>query len=181
MKLKEDQLERKKQEKTNYSFVLKCLAGLTAAAVIAAGIIAAIATKVSAAVLTGIAAKTMLAAAALTTPIGPIIGAIFGGLAFVALVIALPLLLIDRNSSTATVSSGYFGGWGYTPSYRSTFYNPAPAYSYGSGTVHTHPGPSSNIHTHTHGHSSNIHTHGPSSSTTHTHGHSSHSHVHGHR
>ncbi|HAT1658247.1 TPA: hypothetical protein RG395_001720 [Legionella pneumophila] len=144
----------KKEDNTNYSFLLKCMAAATAALATAA-IVTALVVKATATAAVG------FGVAATGVALSPLLF-VGGALLAVAGICCLPLLLCCGSSrGVYTVSS--------TPAYRpwsnvwSTGYNPTfhthPVYNTGgtyhthhSGTVHTHPNP-----VHTHG--NNVHVH----------------------
>ncbi|KTD55715.1 hypothetical protein Lsan_3267 [Legionella santicrucis] len=163
--------QTKQKDTTNYSFLLKCMAALTAAAVATAGIFAAISLKSAAATTTTIAAKMAFASA--FTPIFPI------ALVLIGLVCVLPFLF-SRNTTympSRTVTTGYNSFGFYSPSY-STASVYTDSHHHGhqdTGSVYT----SSHVHghdNHVHGHDSHAHGH-----DSNTHGHSAGGYVHGHR
>lgn len=145
----------KQENNTNYSFLLKCMAALTAAAVATAGIFAAVSLKSAAATTTTIAAKMAFASA--FPPIFPI------ALVLIGLVCVLPFLF-SRNNTTyipnRTVTTGYNSFGFYSPSYSTTSVYPDTHHHEhpDTGTVYT----SSHIHGHdsnVHGHDSHVHVH----------------------
>lgn len=163
----------KQNNTTNYSFLLKCMAALTAAAVATAGIFAAVSLNSAAATTTTIAAK--MAFASTFTPLFPIAFVLIG------LVCVLPFLF-SRNTTytpSSTVTTGYNTFGFYSPS-NSTASVYTDSHHHGhqdTGSVYT----SSHVHGHdsrVHGHDSGSNVHGHDS---HTHGHSTSVYVHGHR
>ncbi|PWY56052.1 hypothetical protein DGG96_08920 [Legionella qingyii] len=166
---------KQQEDDTNYSFLLKCMAAFSAAAIATAGVIAAVSLKSAAVATTALAAKTLLASAFIFTPVLPI--ALFA----IGLMLVVPFLFGCNNNTYTTVRTttpGYrsYGSYSfYTPS---SVYNGFPYSDYGTGTVyastaHSHGHPTSGT---VHGHSSShVHGHGDS----HVHGHGG-SHVHGH-
>ncbi|MDR3443488.1 MAG: hypothetical protein P4L65_10825 [Legionella sp.] len=180
------------EDRTNYSFLLKCLAAVTAAALFIAGIIAA------ASLNAGTTGSFMLASSSAFAPIIPI------ALTCIGLVCLLAYLCSDNNNTNTTVHMGgtrpYGGAFfsnGYSPAYRN-YYSGGTTYVSGarpnsaSLNMHGHS-VSSNTHSHfpasnTHGHSvsSNTHSHFPALNThghavsSHMPSHSAASHMHGH-
>ena len=162
-----------KEDKTNYSFILKWMAAVTAAAILALAITASFFAKAGAVAAVGI---TMAASA----PVMPIVFGVLGAVTLIALLCFLvPSLCTSR--STSVVSSGYTPTWGWG----------APLFFGGSGHHHHghHHGHHHSHHHghtggffggHTHGHSGGGHVHGHSGGG-HVHGHSGGGHVHGHR
>lgn len=157
---------KKQEDHTNYSFLLKCMTALTAAAVVTAGVIAAVSLKSGAATTTTIATKMAIASAFAFTPLFPI------ALVLIGLVCVLPFLFGRNNTTytsvrTATPGSNMFGFYS-TPSYSTPVYTNSHYHGHDMGTVYN----TGNVH----GHDSNMHGH-----DSHTHGHSSSVTVHGHR
>ncbi|MCW8443464.1 hypothetical protein OQJ19_14775 [Fluoribacter gormanii] len=153
------------EDDTNYSFLLKCMAALSAAAIATAGIIAAVSLKSAAVATTAIAAKTLLASAFIFAPVLPI--ALFA----IGLMLVVPFLFGCNNNTYTTVRTttpGYNGIYSFYPP--SSVYNGFSYSDNGASTVYA----SSN---HSHGHTTSGTVHGHSDS--HMHGHSG-SHVHGH-
>lgn len=159
-------------DNTNFYFILKCMAALTAAALVTAGFIAFIAMKTSAVVMAGIAAKTMFAAAVATSPFIPVVGV----LAFIGLVAAaciLPFIFSGSSSSYTTVRTtpayntgwGWGSGWGsstlFVPSnpvydsHRHGHYNPV----YNGGPIHVGGHHDGHHHDHFETRHTNVHTH----------------------
>lgn len=157
------------EDSTNYSFLLKCLAAVTAAALFIAGIIAAASLK------SGAAASFMLASS--TASFAPIIPI---ALACIGLVCLLAYLCSDNNNTTVHMGGprpygGAFFSNGYSPAFRNyysggstTYVSGARPYSAASNT-HSHFAsphiPSHSVSSNTHGHSvsSNMHGHSVSS------------------
>ncbi|KTD06928.1 hypothetical protein [Legionella jamestowniensis] len=144
------------QIKTNYSFILKCMAALATGALLTLGIVAAFMMKTTAlvapilfsAVATGVAGGMAVAAA----PILPIVAmlAILGGICL------LPFCF--GNSCTAS-RHVHTASWG-TPF---SFYPPASSHVHSGsiltgGHVHGHSQPHSGPY-HSHSHSGNHHGH----------------------
>lgn len=148
---------RRQEDDTNYSFLLKCMAGITAAAIVTAGVIAAVTLKSAAAATTAIAAKTLLASTLIFTPVFPI------ALIVIGLVFVLPFLFGCNNNTYTTVRTtttpGYSGYGNYS------FYSP---------DYHEHDDTNSTVYT------SNDHTHGNPTTPGNIHGHDG-SHIHEHR
>ncbi|CAM2944111.1 Uncharacterised protein [Legionella steigerwaltii] len=161
-------MAKNKEDDTNYSFLLKCMAALTAAAIVTAGVIAAVTLKSAAATTTAIAAKTLLTSVLMFAP------AVFP-IAFVAigLVFVLPFLFSCNNNTYTTVRTtttpGYRGYGNY--SFYSPAYDDTPNPYYGASTVyvgsdHSHGHPSTQgtvqVHdsAHSHGHDSGHNRHG---------------------
>jgi hypothetical protein len=185
------------QQEIDHNFLLKCLAGFTAAALASIGVLAVLSAKGGAAGTAGALCLTTTAAAGVAFS-GPfaLVGAIVGLAALLAAACILPCLFggVGNNYSTARVSTPYLGGgWGWGGwslfSGGRTVYVPSSG-SFG-GTVHTHvSGP---VHRHdggsvygggnVHGHSGgggNVHGH--SGGGGNVHGHSGGGgHMHGHR
>lgn len=166
-------IKKKQEDDTNYSFLLRCMAALTAAAVVTAGIIAAVTLKSAVVAATAVAAKTLLASALIFTPFFPI--ALFA----IGLVFVLPFLFsCNNNTYTAvrTIAPGYrsYGNYNFYPPtsvYTSPDYYTGTVYT-SSDHIHSHPSTNSTVHghdgSHMHGHeSSHVHEHGGS----HRHGH----------
>ena len=159
---------RKKAEakKTDYNFLLKCMAGLTAAAFLTAGVLAIIAAKTS----TGAGAAGFVAASgAVAGPLGAL-AAILAVAAIIAAACILPCLFNSNSSSVAYVSPS-------RPRFYSSLWQPTPFVQVPvSGSVfgHTHH----NHHGHSHGSSAPVHTHGGSIFGGSSHGHSGTSHGH---
>lgn len=156
-------MTKKKEDDTSYSFLLKCMAALTAASIITAGIIIAATLKSAALATAAFTGHTLLASAFIFTPVFPI------ALITIGLVFVLPFLFACNKNTSTTVTA--------TPSYRNydrySFYNPPSFYypgHYDSGSViytgvnhtHEHPGSSGTMQ----GHDTNIHEH-----NSHRHGH----------
>ncbi|WP_454780949.1 hypothetical protein [Legionella sp. WA2022007384] len=158
---------KQQEDDTNYNFLLKCMAAITAAAIATAGIIAFVSLKSAAAAATAVAAKTLLASAFIFTPALPL--AIFA----IGLMLVLPFLCNCNNDSYTTVSTttpGYssYGSYGFYPP--SSVYNGFPSPDYGTSSVyvnsdHSHGHPTNGT---IHGHDDN-HTHGHTTSHTHKH------------
>jgi hypothetical protein len=164
------------KEDTNYSFILKWLAALAAAAIFIIGLIPIFAYSFCAPIGVG-----LVTAGIVTATVAPLIPLI--ALAGVAVAVISGLCLIPwvvcSNSSPAVIivpSSGRppYSGWG------STIYVPASGGFGNSGPIHSHHGGGFFSNSNTHGHSggsfsgSNTHGHGGgggfSGSNTHGHG-----------
>lgn len=168
---------KKQDDDTNYSFLLKCMAALTAAAVITAGIIAAVTLKSAAVATTAVAAKMMLASAFVFTPIFPI------ALVVIGLVCVLPFLFGCNNNTYTTLRTT-------TPGYGYTGYNGYGNYGfYSQPSTHYHGQQSTSVYTpdsHMHGHTTSGTMHGHDTSHVHSHDtsqvhvHNSGGYVHGH-
>lgn len=160
-------MAKKREDNTNYSFLLKCMAAVTAAAMVTAGIIAAVTLKSAATATTAIAAKTLLTSTFIFAP------AVFPfALVAIGLVFVLPFLFGCNSNTYTTVRTTA------TPGYRSygnySFYTPTPDYTFpnydtssnvyiGSANSHGHPASEGTVHVHgstnTHGHDGNRHGH----------------------
>ncbi|AAU27855.1 TPA: lpg1776 family Dot/Icm T4SS effector [Legionella pneumophila] len=155
----------KKEDNTNYSFLLKCMAAATAALATAA-IVTAVVIKATATAAVGFGVATTGAA---LSPLLFVGGALLAAVG----ICCLPLLLCCGSSrSVYTVSNSpayrpWSSAW-YTGGYNPTFHS-HPVYNNG-GTYHTHH--SGTVHTH----SNPVHTHGNN-----VHVHTTPSNVHGHR
>lgn len=152
------------QENTNYYFILKCLAGLGAAAVAAAGVVAAIAASKGTAVATAaLTTKALAATAAVgTTAAASIALPIVGAALLIGGICLLPFLFCRGGARpapyvvTGPVYPAYRGGWW------SNFWAPAPVvYGRGfgrgpvvGGQIHRHPpvAPPFGAYQHQHGH-----------------------------
>ncbi|HAT7032491.1 TPA: lpg1776 family Dot/Icm T4SS effector [Legionella pneumophila] len=149
----------KKEDNTNYSFLLKCMAAATAA------IVTAVVIKATATAAVGFGVAT---AGAALSPLLFVGGALLAAVG----ICCLPLLLCCGSSrSVYTVSSSpayrpWSSAWytGYNPTFHShpVYNNGGTYHTHHSGTVHTHSNP-----VHTHG--NNVHVHATPSN------------VHGHR
>ncbi|MFO2512412.1 lpg1776 family Dot/Icm T4SS effector [Legionella pneumophila serogroup 2] len=145
----------KKEDNTNYSFLLKCMAAATAALATAA-IVTAVVIKATATAAVGFGVATTGAALSPFLFIG-------GALLAAAGICCLPLLLCCGSSrSVYTVSSSpayrpWSSAWytGYNPTFHShpVYNNGGTYHTHHSGTVHTHPNP-----VHTHGNNVHVHT-----------------------
>ncbi|BCA95848.1 hypothetical protein TUM19329_22090 [Legionella antarctica] len=135
----------------NYSFMLKCLGALTAAAVVTGGIALATA-KVSTAALIGVSA---VAAAA---PLAPIAG-VLAVLGIIGAICLLPFLFSGNNSYTVRAP----GSFHTRPTYYQPTIFPTPVYGGSLFDVRHqhHHGPIDIGHgtVHPHGHGSNVHHH----------------------
>ena len=171
----------KSDKKMNYNFLLKCMVGLTAAAVLTAGAIA-ITAKASA------TTATVGLAATATAVSGPFaLAALIGLSALVAAACVLPFCFIGNRSTVYTTpTSTYYSrpwGWGlFAPAY-GPFHDRGPVHAhggsiFGSGRVHTHGSSVSSGPVHAHGGSifSSGTTHSHSSGPTHAHGATVHTH-----
>ena len=143
------QTKKKTLDNNNYYFVLKCLAGLGAAAIAAAGVIAAIAaSKGTAVAATVVTAKALAATAAVGTSVAAAsiaLPIIIGAAALIGAICLLPLLFCRSARPATYVATGpgyvpYRGGWW------SNFWNPTPVGYVGGlgrapfgGRVHGHP------------------------------------------
>lgn len=81
-------MTKKKEDDTSYSFLLKCMAALTAASIITAGIIIAATLKSAALATAAFTGHTLLASAFIFTPVFPI------ALITIGLVFVLPFYLL---------------------------------------------------------------------------------------
>jgi hypothetical protein len=142
---KREEEEEAATKSTNYSFRLKCLIGLTCAAVATAAIMIALAATTGTAAGAGAAAGASIAAGALASPLAPFIGL----MVVIGAICLLPLLFIGRSSSGSTPFFSTFRG-----------YNPTVFVGSGHNNHHTHY-PSSGfpgahiqpVHSHSHNHS----------------------------
>lgn len=142
--MKQQQL--KQEDNTNYSFLLKCMTALTAAAIATAGIFAAISLT---------STTTSLLLASTTTPIFPIAIAVIG------LIFILPFLFNNNNTAPANrpVAAAYNNfGFYATPGCSTT----ASVYT----NTHYH-GHDNDTGTHVHGHDNHV-------NDSHVHGHDNH-------
>lgn len=140
-------------KKTDYNFLLKCMAALTSAALLTAGAVAIVAAKSGAA---GAGAAGLLAASAVAGPIGAL-AAIIGLVTLIAAACILPCLFGGRRNSVAYVSN--------PPNYRPWSWWSTPVVSVPTAPVHVHRGSIFNRGT-THTHNSSIFG---NSGTTHSH------------
>ncbi|KTD73091.1 hypothetical protein [Legionella tucsonensis] len=157
--------KKKQEDDTNYTFLLRCMTALTAAAIVTAGVIAAVTLKSTTATAAAIATKTLLASAFIFTPILPI------ALVAIGLVFVLPFLFACNNNTYTTVRTtatpGYSSYGFYSP-----VYTAAPYGHYDTGSTvyvnndhsHGHPTSHRTVHIHDGGH---IHEHGGSRSHQH--------------
>lgn len=140
-------VEKKLEDKKiDYSFLLKCMAGLAAAAVVTAGVLAVVAATTSNPIGVGV-----FAAASILGPIGALVG--------LALLVAAACLIpclpgVGRGHTTygpGYRSCGLFSGFGFprTVNYTSGGRNPH-LNGFGHHT-HTHNGSIFSTNTHTHG------------------------------
>jgi hypothetical protein len=152
-------------DNTNYYFLLKCLGGFAAAALLTAGVVGAVMYNASAATAAGFAVGGAVASA----PIAPFI---LGPMLLIALgaVCLLPFIFCTGGSSgynsTYLRTSPYPSSGLYnSPAYSSPWFFPSPAvvtsgnyHGHTShGPVHTHD--STTVHSHPMGIGSNIHNH----------------------
>lgn len=164
---------KKQEDNTNYSFLLKCMTALTAAAVVTAGVIAAVSLNCAAPATTAFAAATAFPFLPAIVPIAIVV---------LGLMCILPFLFGNNSTTVRTVTPTY--GYGMNGFY--TPYTPtAPRYHSHTDSVYTN---NSHVHGHTNPPVYDSHTHGHTSAPpydSHHHGHSAdnqaQSHVHGHR
>ena len=130
------QLRKKSQvdDETNYSFILKCLGALTAAALITAGALALIAAKSGAATAAGLAFGAVATASA-----APIVLPIIGVFVLFAAICTLPFLFSGSSTYTTVNRPVYGGGYGYrSPYYSPTIFTPVVTTGGIFGTEHHH-------------------------------------------
>ncbi|KTD32412.1 hypothetical protein Lmor_2350 [Legionella moravica] len=167
-------LKNKKDDDTNYSFLLKCMAGV-GAALIAAGAITAMALSFSAKTAATGMAVGATATAFSVAPIIPIMGI---AVLIIASICVLPLLFSNNSTYVVGGSSGYRNS-GF---FGSSMFTPSVIFTPGGGHHHHHHGHGGGgifgegtVH---HGnHSGGSHHHGHDGG----HSHSGGGHVHGHR
>lgn len=155
----------KQETKTNYTFVLKWLAALAAAALLILSLITAFA--ISAGTGAGIASMGLALTAGLTfASIGPIIAITGAGLAIIAGLCLIPIFLCKNDSYVVNpvpvYTSPYSPGWG---GWGSTIFTSANGGWGNAGTTHGHTG-SVFSGSHMHGHQGNM---GGEHSTVHVH------------
>lgn len=147
---------RVEDNKTNYSFRLKCLAALTAVSLVTAGIIASVAIKSTAVTLAGVAVAATLATS-------PVLGIL---LALGAACLILPLLCIsgyraynrDINFSSRlfspvvpiVVTDPWFPASNMHAHSSGGILGGGAVHHHGGGSVHHHSG--GHVGGHTHGH-----------------------------
>ncbi|MBI2785286.1 MAG: hypothetical protein HYX60_02835 [Legionella longbeachae] len=166
----------KQEDNFNYSFLFKCMAALTAAAIITAGIIAAVALKSTSLATAAVGAKMMLASTVFIFP--PLIPI---AMIAIGLVCVLPFLFGCNGNTHTTIRTTNPANTSYGSNrynhYNSSSYEP----SYFSSNQHGHANtgtvyiPNNEVHSHS---STQGNTHGHDNS--HVHGHSSGSNMHGH-
>lgn len=115
-------------KKTDYNFLLKCMAALTTAALLTAGAVAIVAAKSGAA---SAGAASLLAASAVAGPIGAL-AAMIGLVTLIAAACILPCLFGGRGNSVAYVSN--------TPYYRPWSWWSTPVVTVPAAPIHVRSG-----------------------------------------